>query len=283
VQDQAQTSHLPTPILSKPRQRENPNPSLAVVAPRRLLLLSHRLPPAPAARRRRSKGSSGVRGRGREREMGLREKKRNQRRVLARRSAAPRHGEGKDFLPLEERPGKKRVREEQPEELENTSTVLYIGHIPHGFYEEQMQGFFQQFGTVKRLRIARNRKTGKSKHYGFIEFENPEVAKIVADEMNNYLLFEHTLQIALVPPEKVHPKLWKGVRRGFVPIDRVAIERRRLNKDKTIEEHKKLVDRIVKRDEKRRKRIKAAGIDYKCPPLIGSVQPSAKKIKFIED
>ena len=34
-----------------------------------------------------------------------------------------------------------------------------------------------------------------------------QVAKIVADEMNNYLLYEHTLQIALVPPEKVHAKL----------------------------------------------------------------------------
>jgi len=215
-------------------------------------------------------------------EMGVRDKKRNQRRVLSRRSAGPKTGEGKDFLPLEGK--EQRIREKkQPEEPENTATVLYIGHIPHGFYEEQMQGFFQQFGAVKRVRIARNRKTGKSKHYGFIEFENPEVAKIVADEMNNYLLFEHTLQIAPVPPEKVHPKLWKGVRKGFVPVDRVAIERKRLSKDKTVEQHKRMLEGIVKRDEKRRKRIKAAGIDYECPPLIGSVQPSAKKIKFDED
>uniref|UniRef100_A0A453B5K1 RRM domain-containing protein n=1 Tax=Aegilops tauschii subsp. strangulata TaxID=200361 RepID=A0A453B5K1_AEGTS len=192
--------------------------------------------------------------------MGLRDKKRNQRRVLSRRSAGPRTGEGKDFLPLEGK--EQRIREkQQPEEPENTATVLYIGHIPHGFYEDQMQGFFQQFGAVKRVRIARNRKTGKSKHYGFIEFENPEVstcvgiyqiirahcmfvaclqipgmflvyqvAKIVADEMNNYLLFEHTLQIAPVPLEKVHAKLWKGVRKGFVPVDRVAIERNKLSK-----------------------------------------------------
>ena len=34
-----------------------------------------------------------------------------------------------------------------------------------------------------------------------------QVAKIVADEMNNYLLFEHTLQIVPVPLEKVHAKL----------------------------------------------------------------------------
>ncbi|KAM3384488.1 hypothetical protein ACQJBY_008869 [Aegilops geniculata] len=214
--------------------------------------------------------------------MGLRDKKRNQRRVLSRRSAGPRTGEGKDFLPLEGK--EQRIREkQQPEEPENTATVLYIGHIPHGFYEDQMQGFFQQFGAVKRVRIARNRKTGKSKHYGFIEFENPEVAKIVADEMNNYLLFEHTLQIAPVPLEKVHAKLWKGVRKGFVPVDRVAIERKKLSKDKTVEEHKRMLEGIGKRDGNRRKRIKAAGIDYECPALIGSVQPSAKKIKFDED
>ncbi|EMS63551.1 MKI67 FHA domain-interacting nucleolar phosphoprotein-like protein [Triticum urartu] len=214
--------------------------------------------------------------------MGLRDKKRNQRRVLSRRSAGPRTGEGKDFLPLEGK--EQRIREKkQAEEPENTATVLYIGHIPHGFYEDQMQGFFQQFGAVKRVRIARNRKTGKSKHYGFIEFENPEVAKIVADEMNNYLLFEHTLQIAPVPLEKVHAKLWKGVRKGFVPVDQVAIERKRLSKDRTVEEHQRMLEGIVKRDEKCRKRIKAAGIDYECPALIGSVQPSAKKIKFDED
>ncbi|KAK8461769.1 hypothetical protein SEVIR_1G090500v4 [Setaria viridis] len=108
--------------------------------------------------------------------MGMRDKKRNQKRVLAQRTAAPRPGEGKDFLPLEGGPGKRLRKVQQPEEPENTATVVYIGHIPHGFYEDQMQGFFKQFGDIKRLRIARNRKTGKSKHYGFIEFESPLVS-----------------------------------------------------------------------------------------------------------
>jgi len=53
--------------------------------------------------------------------------------------------------------------------------------------------------------------------------------------------------------------------------------------DKSVEEHKKMVEGIVKRDEKRRKRIQAAGIDYECPALIGISQPSAKKIKFDEN
>ncbi|KAG1338869.1 MKI67 FHA domain-interacting nucleolar phosphoprotein-like [Cocos nucifera] len=195
-------------------------------------------------------------------------------------SISRRANESSDFLPLEGGPGRKIS---EPEPVKETATVLYIGHIPHGFYEKQMQGFFQQFGKIKRLRIARNRKTGKSKHYGFLEFENPEVAKVVADEMNNYLLFEHNLQLSLIPPECVHPKLWKGVNQRFKPLDWKAIARKRHNKERTMEGHQRMVQGIFKRDEKRRKRIKAAGIDNECPDFVGVIQPAPKKVKFDEE
>ena len=45
--------------------------------------------------------------------------------------------------PLEDGSGKRtRKKLQQPEEPENTATVVYIGHIPHGFYEDQMKGGF---------------------------------------------------------------------------------------------------------------------------------------------
>lgn len=37
--------------------------------------------------------------------------------------------------------------------------VVYLGHIPYGFFEDQMRGFFAQFGQITRLRLARNKKT----------------------------------------------------------------------------------------------------------------------------
>jgi len=40
----------------------------------------------------------------------------------------------------------------------NQRGVLYISHIPHGFYEDQMKSYFSQFGEVTRLRLSRNRK-----------------------------------------------------------------------------------------------------------------------------
>ncbi|KAM3240875.1 hypothetical protein ACQJBY_054116 [Aegilops geniculata] len=53
-----------------------------------------------------------------------------------------------------------RIREvKQPEEPENTISVQCTGHIPHGFYKDQMQGFFQELGAIKkRVSIARNHK-----------------------------------------------------------------------------------------------------------------------------
>ncbi|KAF3774455.1 putative RNA-binding protein [Nymphaea thermarum] len=224
------------------------------------------------------------------------------------RAMSQRCKEAPDFLPLEGGPGSRLPKEDEEPPLLNSS-VLYIGRIPHGFYEEQMQGFFKQFGTIKRLRVARNTKTGKSKHYGFIKFESPEVsksfltciclrfllctarnplamlqvAKIVADCMHNYLLFEHMLQVHIVPSERVHPNMWKQAKRKYDPSRGRRLERMRHNKDRTAEEHKNLVDAIMRRDLMRRKKIKAAGIDYECPDLVRSVKPIPKKIKFSEE
>lgn len=43
---------------------------------------------------------------------------------------------------------------------DNERGVLYLGRIPHGFYEDEMKAYFSQFGDVTRLRLARNRKVG---------------------------------------------------------------------------------------------------------------------------
>lgn len=50
------------------------------------------------------------------------------------------------------------------------SAVLYLGHVPHNFYEPAMRSYFSQFGEVQRLRLARSKKTARSKGYAFIEF-----------------------------------------------------------------------------------------------------------------
>jgi hypothetical protein len=49
-----------------------------------------------------------------------------------------------------------------------SGAVVYLGHIPYGFFEEQMRGFFSQFGTVGRLRLSRSPKTANPR--GCVQF-----------------------------------------------------------------------------------------------------------------
>lgn len=78
-----------------------------------------------------------------------------------------------------------------------------------------MKKYFSQFGRVNRLRLSRNKKTGASKHYAFVEFASTEVADIVARTMNNYLLFGHILKCKLIPEDQVHVNLFKGAGQRF--------------------------------------------------------------------
>jgi hypothetical protein len=36
--------------------------------------------------------------------------------------------------------------------------VVYLGHLPFGFFEAQLKSFFSQFGEVTRLRVSRSKK-----------------------------------------------------------------------------------------------------------------------------
>ncbi|XP_076266041.1 uncharacterized protein LOC143199815 [Rhynchophorus ferrugineus] len=91
-----------------------------------------------------------------------------------------------------------------------TRGLIYIGHIPHGFFENELKDYFKQFGKVTNVKVCRSRKTGNSKGFGYVEFANPEVAKIAADTMNNYLMFKRRIISEFVPYEKRPKGLFYG-------------------------------------------------------------------------
>jgi nucleolar protein 15 len=85
----------------------------------------------------------------------------------------------------------------------NARGVVYIKHLPHGFFEKELREYFSQFGTVLRIRLARSPKTLRSKGYAFVEFRYPEVAEIAADAMNNYIMFKNVVKTFYIPPEQI--------------------------------------------------------------------------------
>ena len=130
-----------------------------------------------------------------------------------------------------------------------------------------MRAYFSQFGKIKRLRLSRNRKTGRSKHYAFIEFASAEVADIVARTMNKYLMFGHILQVAVIPPAQVHEKLFLGANKRFRPVPRNKLEGKRLKEGAEREEWTRRLDMEKKRRYEKKKKMQDIGYDFGFPRL----------------
>ncbi|TPX64411.1 hypothetical protein SpCBS45565_g05901 [Spizellomyces sp. 'palustris'] len=159
----------------------------------------------------------------------------------------------------------KRTRKGQDITRTSKPGVVYLGRIPHGFYEKEMKAYFSQFGDVKRLRLSRNKKTGKSKHYAFIEFASEDTAKIVAETMDNYLLFNHLLRCKFLPEDRIHPETWKGADKKFKVIPRAKLQREKHNKPPSKETHDRQVKSLLEKESNKRARLQTLGIDYDFP------------------
>jgi len=167
-----------------------------------------------------------------------------------------------DFLPLKKLSKKGEKKGSENKVLENKgSTVIYLGRIPHGFYEKQMKGFFSQFGTVLKLRLSRNKKTGASKHYAFIEFEDSEIAKIGSETMNGYLFEDRRIICKVIPKEKIHENLWIGANKVFKPKGRyIAVAQQ--NREKSPKQVAKRIKKLIFKDNERKKKLKEIGYEY---------------------
>jgi nucleolar protein 15 len=165
---------------------------------------------------------------------------------------------------------------------ESTPGVVYISRLPHGFFEPQLRAYFAQFGAITHLRLARNKRTGKSQHHAFVEFAAASVADIVAKTMDKYLLFGHLLQCRRVPAAQVTEGMWKGpksVKNGGKVRPRNRIEGSRLRKGVDREGWGKRVEREVQRREGKKEKLKEIGYEFDVPVVKGVDAVGKKEIE----
>ncbi|AMD19702.1 HCL449Wp [Eremothecium sinecaudum] len=129
------------------------------------------------------------------------------------------------------------------------SSILYISRLPHGFHERELSKYFSQFGDLKKVGLARNKKTGNSRHYGFVEFVNKDDAVIAQDSMHNYLLMGHLLKVVVLPKGKKIEKLYKY--------------KKRVHKETYIKSVEKAKKKANAKHQQRIEKLNASGIEFK--------------------
>jgi nucleolar protein 15 len=169
------------------------------------------------------------------------------------------------------------------DDSEHTPGTIYIGRLPHGFFERQLHAYYSQFGQIKNLRLARNKRTGKSQHHAFIEFASAAVADIVVKTMDKYLLFGHIMQVRRVPAEAVNEKMWKGGRsvKGGRVMPRNRIERSHLKRGAERAKWEERVERENSRRKEKSEKLKELGYEFEMP-VVKAVSSVPVKPKAVE-
>jgi nucleolar protein 15 len=163
------------------------------------------------------------------------------------------------------------------EKKQKSSSVIYLGHIPHGFYEREISKFFSQFGEIKQLKLFRSQKTNGSKGYAFIKFSDPEVAVVSAEAMNGYFLNDRKLVCHVVAPEKLHKGMFakpkqtaKTSANGGSDSGEADFEEDDEEEDEVVDKEKaaKKAEKMRKDMQKKMKRLAELGIDYEFTPSV---------------
>ncbi|GBD87437.1 RNA recognition motif [bacterium BMS3Abin03] len=65
------------------------------------------------------------------------------------------------------------------------STKLFVGSLPWSIDDEELKKTFENQGTVVSAKVIRDRDTGRSRGFGFVEMENSTDAQNAIQALNN--------------------------------------------------------------------------------------------------
>lgn len=61
---------------------------------------------------------------------------------------------------------------------------LYVGNLPYSTTDADLNELFAQYGTIVSATVIMDRDSGRSKGFGFVEFEADDAAKAAIEALN---------------------------------------------------------------------------------------------------
>jgi RNA recognition motif-containing protein len=61
---------------------------------------------------------------------------------------------------------------------------LYVGNLSFGTTDEQLRELFEQHGPTESVNVIMDRETGRSRGFGFVEFESEDSARAAQDALD---------------------------------------------------------------------------------------------------
>jgi RNA recognition motif-containing protein len=79
---------------------------------------------------------------------------------------------------------------------------LYVGNLSYATREEELRTLFAQAGTVTSVALIKDRDTGSSKGFAFVEMTTQAEAQTAISMFHNYQLGERPLTVNMARPRE---------------------------------------------------------------------------------
>ena len=79
---------------------------------------------------------------------------------------------------------------------------LYVGNLAPVVKEADLEKLFQQAGTVTSVNIVKDRYTGQSRGFGFVEMSNHQEAQDAIKQFEGFLLEGQTIKVNEARPRR---------------------------------------------------------------------------------
>jgi RNA recognition motif-containing protein len=92
---------------------------------------------------------------------------------------------------------------------------IYVGNISRSVTETDLRDAFQAFGEVQSASIIKDKFSGESRGFGFVEMPNKEEAEKAISSLNGKDLKGRPLTVNEAKPRTDRPRTGGGSRGGF--------------------------------------------------------------------
>ena len=79
---------------------------------------------------------------------------------------------------------------------------LYVGNMSYNTTEEDLRGLFSQAGTVTSVALIKDRTTGMSKGFAFVEMDSQASAQKAITMFNDFSINERQLAVSFARPRE---------------------------------------------------------------------------------
>ncbi len=78
---------------------------------------------------------------------------------------------------------------------------IYVGNLPYSTEKEELQEVFEAYGIVESVDIIVDRRSGRSRGYGFVTMPNEDEARQAVEELNGSDLGGRSLRVDFSRPK----------------------------------------------------------------------------------